>query len=767
VTKDDGKSGAGIRQVPFDEKIGQKVAKKPAIIVQEELERKVVWMNLWPTKKGPYDPLTYDVRRTSTVRVMLHGPWIEMRFPKRNLPLRRMHDDVEPKRVDYHDRVEVIDLSTCSIDLLPENLPSKRMWSRKYPIRIRTNTRKPLSQDSNKMAAAKEPELTPNEGTAEPSTTSHQENASTGQDATEDVVRKSRASRQLENEFKECDSVMNGEAESGSDQTHHHPHDELTEELDTVECEPEVLFEDAKDFDEESDKESKEVEAKEEPVATNTVAPYISEDPNKTFYLFTRTGREKEEWFNRFMVAANFMEDWEHQNPKPGQHIDPNFETHKVREQKFTQFMEDYFQAKNSDDAAAKLKEIKENPEATKVSREQLAFVNIYLARMWHDLHDSKDFIDYLREKITKKLTKVRISQYFDEMAVTTLDLGPKLPQVLNASLPWQDELGLWVDLDVEYNGVCQATVETKGLRLPGKDEPDPEAQALARLFSRQGHLDSDEEDSAEEDDDTGPLGDGSASDDNDDGTPNLHPHAGGFKDRLMDSVLKSNLTKRIMDSEVVKKYTSQNITLQLQLHRIKGTITINFPPSPSDRIWWGFRHEPETLEIALKPYLGNQSLAKYERTINMVTKKLVEKLKQEVLKILVYPNLDDEVLTFLNHVEYNIGGSGTGTATAGTPVTENGTSQAVTSNAANADTTDEPGTVGAESTHIISTSPSNTTNTAAASPNSKGGDQKEAVDVGETADSSQVITETLVLSETEIRSRKSKSIASTASTSS
>ena len=141
---------------------------------------------------------------------------------------------------------------------------------------------------------------------------------------------------------------MNGEAaESGSDQTHHHLHDELTEELDTVECEPEVLFEDAKDFDEESDKESKEVEAKQEPVATNTVAPYISEDPNKTFYLFTRTGREKEEWFNRFMVAANFMEDWEHQNPKPGQQVDPNFETHKVREQKFTQFMEDYFQVEH------------------------------------------------------------------------------------------------------------------------------------------------------------------------------------------------------------------------------------------------------------------------------------------------------------------------------------------------------------------------------------------------------------------------------------
>ena len=72
-------------------------------------------MNLWPLKKGPYDPLTYDVRRTISVRIMLHGPWLEMRFPKRNLPLRRMHNDKEPSNVQFHDHVEVIDLSTCSI----------------------------------------------------------------------------------------------------------------------------------------------------------------------------------------------------------------------------------------------------------------------------------------------------------------------------------------------------------------------------------------------------------------------------------------------------------------------------------------------------------------------------------------------------------------------------------------------------------------------------------------------------------------------------
>jgi hypothetical protein len=83
-------------------------------------------MNLWPLKKGPYDPMTYDVRNTSTVRVMLHGPWLELRFPRVNLPLRRTHDDTEPTKIEFHDRVEVIDLSTCSIELLPQNLPSKR-----------------------------------------------------------------------------------------------------------------------------------------------------------------------------------------------------------------------------------------------------------------------------------------------------------------------------------------------------------------------------------------------------------------------------------------------------------------------------------------------------------------------------------------------------------------------------------------------------------------------------------------------------------------
>ena len=53
------------------------------------------------------------------------------------------------------------------------------------------------------------------------------------------------------------------------------------------------------------------------------------------------------------------------------------------------------------------------------------------------------------------------------------------------------------MNLEVEYGGVAEATVDTQGIRLPSKDEPlDREAAE----FVKRATMDSDEEDSAEED---------------------------------------------------------------------------------------------------------------------------------------------------------------------------------------------------------------------------------------------------------------------------
>ncbi len=190
-----------------------------------------------------------------------------------------------------------------------------------------------------------------------------------------------------------------------------------------------------------------------------------------------------------------------------------------------------------------------------------------------------------LRDKITRKLLKVKIAHYFNDVFVTDLDLGMRLPQVLSASLPWQDEHGLWVDLEMEYAGISQATVVTKGIRLPGKDEPDREAQELAGRHA--ATIDSDEEDSAEEDDD---LPDSNSLDQDHSWTGDAQQqvvHGAGFRTRMLEGLLRSDFMAKVAESEWVKKnITSKDITLQLQLHLVKGTLTLNMPQAPSDRVW-------------------------------------------------------------------------------------------------------------------------------------------------------------------------------------
>ena len=105
----------------------------------------------------------------------------------------------------------------------------------------------------------------------------------------------------------------------------------------------------------------------------------------------------------------HFLPTREYQNPREGAIIDPNYETFKIKEQRFKMFMEDYPQAKNEEDAKKRHNDIKANPELLQCAKDQTAFMNIFFGRMWHDLHNNKAFIEYLREKLTRKLLKVKV----------------------------------------------------------------------------------------------------------------------------------------------------------------------------------------------------------------------------------------------------------------------------------------------------------------------------------------------------------------------
>ena len=79
---------------------------------------------------------------------------------------------------------------------------------------------------------------------------------------------------------------------------------------------------------------------------------------------------------------------------------------------------------------------------------------------------------------------------------------------------------------------------------------------------------------------------------------------------------------------------------------------------SNANEFRYGFRTPPQ-LEIALKPCFGGHSLGKYEGKLSAVMGVIIRRLKQEFIKVLVYPNLDDLDIPFMDHISYSMGGTG------------------------------------------------------------------------------------------------------------
>ena len=110
------------------------------------------------------------------------------------------------------------------------------------------------------------------------------------------------------------------------------------------------------------------------------------------------------------------------------------------------------------------------------------------------------------------------------------------------------DDCGLWVDLEIEYFGTCQATVETQGIKLPSKD--GQEQADIEQVSEQLAAFDSDEEDSAEEDDD---ITDGnykgfedSAYSISDKGQNGSSTQPCGFRARVLESLLKSDILAKV-----------------------------------------------------------------------------------------------------------------------------------------------------------------------------------------------------------------------------
>ena len=369
----------------------------------------------------------------------------------------------------------------------------------------------------------------------------------------------------------------------------------------------------------------------------------VSEFPvNKVFCLFARADREKEDIYKCLMDAHHFLTDTVLDVARKEGAITEGIDSdaggrQTVRERKT--YFEDFMAL------------VLGNHKRDNLSEEDpcLNFLNVFLNRIFYDIHKSEQVKTMLKTRVYNKLLKIKITQWFKSIELTEINMGKTLPRVCWVSNLHQDDRGLWVELGIQYDGIASATIETCGLiigdeipdsgtacvqlkallemtpgdvqGLPVQQPPDPGSRKVSsRIVAA---TNSDEEDSAEEDSDSQELLElpvdqvvGGAQE------PNM-ARARWWEVVGSSEIVKSSISK-LSKSEWFKQKTSKKMTLQLevdisnltdiaftmspQVTSLSGVMVLNIPPPPSDRVWYSFKTRPD-LGLRIVPYYGGEKL--------------------------------------------------------------------------------------------------------------------------------------------------------------
>ncbi|KAI3359241.1 hypothetical protein L3Q82_002762 [Scortum barcoo] len=519
-----------------------------------------------------YDPETFHPSVTHSVHVTLEGSWLRLAYPRANIPRWAAFEET-PHEATFL-RSHTYQLANCKVSLLPPGLARKRIWNKKYPIC-----------------------LTLAEGEA-------------GEE-----------------------SMVEGQEEEERAERHIVPDHQL-------------------------------------PV---------------TLYLFGRTGREKEEWFQHFLSAcragAKCSVSREESTETPCRE-DGTEELHDLPGATKTRTLLDYsaymtqlLVSQSCDPAPSPCHSDKGSPTIHKKlhneehgsggpepstdpgagggsAKGQPTWVNSLVGRIFWDFLREKYWTDQVAHKIQKKLSKIKLPYFMNELTLADLDMGTCLPQVLSTSKPTLDRRGLWLELELVYTGCLQMTLETKmNLCKLGKDSEDeahsvPETQQVGSKPRLCILADSDEESSSAGSSDEeeappsepqGSLGDRSTA-------VAAEGHTGGSTSRkilrIVDKIAKSKYFQKATENEYIRKkiaeVSNMPLMLSVEVLELSGTLAINIPPPPTDRIWYSFRVPPR-LDLHVRPTLGER-----EVTFTHVTEWIEKKLQCEFQKVFVMPNMDD-----------------------------------------------------------------------------------------------------------------------------
>lgn len=157
-----------------------------------------------------------------------------------------------------------------------------------------------------------------------------------------------------------------------------------------------------------------------------------SVDGVHVLYLFAKTGRQKEEWYQHFERILK------QKKTDLSQHSSSCSYPH---------YMAELLPHVGTDS--------QDSPEV------QLAWVNMLFGRVFWDVWQDRYWADKIKQRFQNKLSRVHKPQFIRDIHITDLSLGHTFPLINKVSPPVLDEQGTWVDFEVTYSGGIVFTVET------------------------------------------------------------------------------------------------------------------------------------------------------------------------------------------------------------------------------------------------------------------------------------------------------------------
>ncbi|XP_023714562.1 testis-expressed protein 2 isoform X3 [Cryptotermes secundus] len=673
----------------------------PAIKEYHQLNKYEGWMNEY---RSEYNPETYHIHDTESVYIRLEGTTLRISHTKFRVPKRAMWNERAHKLKFYHQRIYSIE--NCILKLLPERLTRRRLWSKKYPICIILNHNAKVRfediLESHEKEERDDPSLKFPDSVTDEFMDEIPDNPSSQHSKSEAGHEEDDATSNQISEAKDLNDISDMPADESDDETFCH--------IDKYEVMEDCLYLFARTDREKEDwyrrfaaviRRKRSPDSNEEDSvsiipdisSSAIVSPTASDDnlseassdtpcspstgtasPLQAGLTFTLPA-------NDYMAVTSFQaRDFEYLRfMSKFQEVLPYKMKSNKEKRMHAAFNHVYLHSTQKSEAARKKHEKLEADIETEIDKETSAdvmWINAMIGRVLFDILKNECFVEKLQERLQKKLSTIKLPYFIEDLIITELDLGHNVPLAHRASHPRLDERGLWVDLDVTYEGTACFTLETKLNLMKVKQMGGEIAAAQAALTaekeeaiplgkSKSPMYDSDLDDSAESSDDEEDDGKSTSGDDHLSSSNKESQHGNLFRTipvdlkRLIKTPPTASTGKKlmnVMNKIAASKYFQQateykyikraiegvsntRLILSVEVNGLVGTLVLNIPPPPSDRLWYGFRGNPR-LWLQARPKFGERQV-----NISQVTSWIEKQLCQEFQKKFVLPNMDDIVI--------------------------------------------------------------------------------------------------------------------------